>query len=52
LPESGEGLISDSGSSPFLVLEFTAASPDARLAPCPRLTELHWTGSTAALNST
>ncbi len=44
--------MSDSGSSPFLVPELTTASPDARRAPCPRLTELHWTGSTAALNST
>jgi hypothetical protein len=44
--------MSDSGSRPFRVPELTAASPDAQRIPCPRLTELHWTGSRAALNST
>jgi hypothetical protein len=44
--------MSDSGSRPFRVPELSAASPDARRIPYQRLTELHWTGSRAALNST
>jgi hypothetical protein len=32
--------MSDSGSSPFRVPELTAARPDARRIPYPRLTEL------------
>jgi len=32
--------LADSGSNPFGILDFTAANPDARRDPYPRLAEL------------